>query len=174
MLEKIEINYLTPVIATISAGKTSFLNAVYNIKFLEVSRQIGTKFVNIIRYNPKVGKEPIFYHLIVKKNHYDYTFYKETNTEVKGSENIAKKNAEINAELKTKKQFAFEDIFYMTEVGEVSLIKDEKYLEKYELVDIPGLSEYLPVKEINLKEEKKPFKEMQKYLSLTKKIQMKY
>ena len=43
MNEKLEIKNLTPVIATISAGKTSFLNAVYNIKFLEISIQIGTK-----------------------------------------------------------------------------------------------------------------------------------
>ena len=106
MNEKLEIKNLTPVIATISAGKTSFLNAVYNIKFLEVSRQIGTKFVNIIRYNPKVGKIPLFYHLIVKKNYKDYDFYKDKKTEVKGSENIAKKNAEINAELKQKKRFS--------------------------------------------------------------------
>ena len=32
----------------------------------------------------------------------------------------------------------------MTEVGEVSLIKDEEYLKNYDLVDILGLSEYLP------------------------------
>ena len=150
MNQKININNLTPVIATISAGKTSFLNAVYNIKFLEVSRQIGTKFVNIIRYNPKLGKTPKFYHLIVKKNSRtkDYDFYKDTNSEVIGDEKIAKKNAEINAELK-KRNFLFEDIFYMTEVGEVSLIKDEEYLNNYDLVDIPGLSEYLPSEEDN-------------------------
>ena len=140
MNQKININNLTPVIATISAGKTSFLNAVYNIKFLEVSRQIGTKFVNIIRYNPKLGKTPKLYHLIVKKNSRtkDYDFFKDTNSEVIGDEKIAKKNAEINAELK-KRNFLFEDIFYMTEVGEVSLIKDEEYWNNYDLVDIPGL-----------------------------------
>lgn len=33
MSEKIEINYLTPVIATFSAGKTSFLDAVPTLNF---------------------------------------------------------------------------------------------------------------------------------------------
>ena len=171
MNEKIEIKNLTPVIATISAGKTSFLNAVYNIKFLEVSRQIGTKFVNIIRYNPNVGKVPIFYHLILKKKYNDYDFYKDKKTEVKGSENIAKKNAEINAELKQKKNFLFEDIFYMTEVGEVSLIKDKAYLENYDLVDIPGLSEYLPSKVSNSSDNPNTsdtLKKVQNYLDLKK------
>ena len=145
MSEKIEVRNLTPVIATISAGKTSLLNAIFNIKFLEVSSHIGTKFVNIIRYNSKRGKVPIFYHLIVKKigNSENYDFYKDNNSVVTGSENIAKKNAEINMKLK-QKNAPFEEIFYMTEVGEVSLIKDEEYLKNYDLVDIPGLSEYLP------------------------------
>lgn len=46
----------------------------------------------------------------------------------------------------------------MPEVGEVSLIKDQEYLKNYDLVDIPGLSEYLPpekeneIKENNLSE----------------------
>ena len=62
MNEKMEIRNLTPVIATISAGKTSLLNAIFNIKFLEVSSHIGTKFVYIIRYNSKVGQVLIFYH----------------------------------------------------------------------------------------------------------------
>ena len=150
MSEKIEVRNLTPVIATISAGKTSLLNAIFNIKFLEVSSHIGTKFVNIIRYNSKRGKVPIFYHLIVKKigNSENYDFYKDNNSVVTGSENIAKKNAEINMKLK-QKNAPFEEIFYMTEVGEVSLIKDEEYLKNYDLVDIPGLSEYLPSEEEN-------------------------
>ena len=145
MNEKIEIRNLTTVIATISAGKTSIPNAIFNIKFLEVSSHIGTKFVYIIRYNSKVGQVLIFYHLLVKKigKSENNDFYKDNSSVIKGSENIAKKNAEINEKLK-KKNAPFEEIFYMTEVGEVSLIKDEEYLKNYDLVDIPGLSEYLP------------------------------
>ena len=91
-----------------------------------------------------------------------------------GDEEIAKKNAEINAELK-KKNFLFEDIFYMTEVGEVSLIKDQEYLNNYDLVDIPGLSEYLPTEENNviqknnLKEAPNVLNGAQKLLDLKKK-----
>ena len=170
MSQLIELRNLTPVISTISAGKTSLLNAIYNIKFLEVSNRIGTKFVNIIRYNPKVGKVPIFYHLFVKKNSRrgDYQFFMDINSIVEGSEKIAKKNAEINAKLK-EKNVPFEDIFYMTEVGEVALIKDMEYLEKYDLVDIPGLSEYLPPEDKefsqnNLKETPKALNNVQKYV----------
>ena len=147
MTEKIEIRKLTPVIATISAGKTSLLNAIFNIKFLEVSSGIGTKFVNIIRYNPYVGECPIFYHLILKSigkdnKSQEYNFFKDKKSLVKGSENIKKANKEINT-LYKQKEPPFEEIFYMTEVGKAALIKDEEYLKNYDLVDIPGLSEYL-------------------------------
>ena len=66
-LTKVEIKYFIPMIGMISSGKTSIIKDIYGIDFLEVSAGIGTKFVNIIRHNPKVGNEPKFYHLIVKK-----------------------------------------------------------------------------------------------------------
>ena len=86
-LEKIEIKNLCPMIAMISAGKTSILNTIYDIDFLETSAGIGTKFVNIIRYNPEVGKNPKFYHLILKDiGNGDYEYYKDTKTEIIGKE----------------------------------------------------------------------------------------
>jgi hypothetical protein len=63
----VEIKYLCPMIAMISAGKTSILNVLFNMDFLESSAGIGTKFVNIIRYNSEVGNCPKFYHLKLKK-----------------------------------------------------------------------------------------------------------
>ena len=68
MEEKVEIKNLCPMIAMISAGKTSLLRVIYDIDFLEVSAGIGTQFVNIIRYNPKLGDNAKFYHLKIKKN----------------------------------------------------------------------------------------------------------
>ena len=152
MEEKIEIGNLVPVIATISAGKTSLLNAIFNIRFLEVKSGIGTKFVNIIKYNQNITI-PRFYHLIVKKNDTEknYEFFRDTKSIIIGDEKIKKANMEINKKLK-ETSMPFEEIFYMTEVGGVSLIQDKEYLKNYSLVDIPGLSEYLsPEKEKKLK-----------------------
>ena len=45
------------MIAIISAGKTSILKFIFDIDLLEAIA-IGTKFINIIEYNPSVGKNP--------------------------------------------------------------------------------------------------------------------
>ena len=147
MTQKIEITNLTPTTSTISSGKSSFLNIILNIDFLQVTSGIGTKNVNIIRYNPDVGNNPKLYHLFVKKggNKEDYQFFKEIETEIEGKNNIKNKIIEINENLK-KKDSPFEDIFYMIEIGDAGVI-DEEYLKNYDLVDIPGLSEYIPSKD---------------------------
>ena len=62
--EKIEVRKIIPIAAMISAGKSKLLNVIFNIDFLECKEGIGTKFVNILRYNPNTQK-PIFYHLKV-------------------------------------------------------------------------------------------------------------
>ena len=143
-MQKIEIKNLSPMIAMISSGKTSILKVLYDIDFLEVSAGIGTKFVNIIRYNPKVGKDPKFYHLIVKKGKDGkYEYFKDPNfIEVIGSKNIKKVNEELNDQYKNKLNVPYEDLFYMVEVGHTNVIGDKEYLQNYDLVDIPGVSEY--------------------------------
>ena len=66
-MQNINIRKIVPIAAKISAGKSFLLNVIYNIDFLECKAGIGTKFVNIIRYNPDLEK-PCFYHLkAVKK-----------------------------------------------------------------------------------------------------------
>ena len=64
--EKIETRKIVPVAAMISAGKSKLLNVLYNMNFLQCTAGIGTKFVNLIRYNPRI-EEPIFYHLKIEK-----------------------------------------------------------------------------------------------------------
>ena len=153
-LEKIEIKNLCPMIAMISAGKTSILNTIYDIDFLETSAGIGTKFVNIIRYNPEVGKNPKFYHLILKPiGNGDYEYYKDTKTEIIGKEEIKKKNKQKNEELK-EKDIPYIDLFYMIEVGECNIIEDKEYLKNFDLVDVPGVSEYKPPDKSKTNEEK--------------------
>ena len=143
-LTKVEIKYFIPMIGMISSGKTSIIKDIYGIDFLEVSAGIGTKFVNIIRHNPKVGNEPKFYHLIVKKSlNEKYEFFKDPNfKEVIGSENIKKQIKELNDKYKKKENVPYEDLFYMVEVGQANLIVDEEFLKNFDIVDTPGLSEF--------------------------------
>ena len=144
-MEKIEIKNLCPMVAMISAGKTSILKVIFDIDFLEANAGVGTKFINIIRYNPSVGKNPRFYHLKLKNlGNGDYEYYKDPDfKEVIGKENIKQKNEDLNAEFR-KKEMPYEDLFYMIEVGEVNFINDKEYLKNYDLVDVPGVNEYNP------------------------------
>ena len=53
-LEKIEIRKIVPVIGLISSGKSTLLNVLYNIKFLQCKPGKTTKFVNLLRYKPNI------------------------------------------------------------------------------------------------------------------------
>ena len=154
---KVDIKNLCPMIAMISAGKTSILKVIFDIDFLEATAGIGTKFVNIIRYNPSIGKNPKFYHLIVKNiGNGNYEFYKDPKFgEITGKDNIKQKNKDLNAEFKNKIT-PYEEIFYMIEVGEANFIEDKEYLSNYDLVDIPGVNEYTPDNEDTKESLKKP------------------
>ena len=163
--EKIEPRKIVPVAAMISAGKSKLLNVLYNIKFLDCKEGIGTKFVNLLRYNPDI-EVPCFYHLKIEKEGENYIFYKDLSQEIyKGEESIIEANKKINKELYSKNDFNYEDIFYMTEINNIPFIKDKEYLLKHDLCDIPGLSEYQKTrkeddrKQKEQKEEKKENKE---------------
>ena len=109
MENKVDIKNLCPMIDMISAGKTSLLNIIYNVDFLEINSGIGTKFVNIIRYNKNVGKKPIFYHLILKNiGNGNYEFYKDPKTVIVGKENIKKAIADINQKLREEEHCKYE------------------------------------------------------------------
>ena len=141
---KIELRKIVPIVAMISAGKSKFLNVLFNINFLQCDTGIATQFVNILRYNPKIDS-PRFYHLKLEKEGEDYIFYKDTDYEVKiGEKDIINENKRINEELKKNKDkngINYKDIFYITEVKEVEFIKDKEYLKLHDFCDIPGLSE---------------------------------
>jgi len=142
MKNNIETRKIVPIAAKISAGKSFLLNVIYNIDFLECKAGIGTKFVNIIRYNPDLEK-PCFYHLKAVKKKGNYIFKKDQNYEVKyGKEAIIEENKNVNQILAASPGFDYQDIFYMTELNECEFIKDKEYLLTHDLCDIPGLSEY--------------------------------
>ena len=140
--EKIKMRKIIPVAAMVSAGKSRFLNTIYNINYLECKAGIGTKFINILRYNPKID-EPRFFHLKIKKQGEKYEFYKDNlYPAVTGENEIIEENKNINSILAAEKNIKYENIFYMTEINESPFIKDEEYLLSHDFCDIPGLSEY--------------------------------
>ena len=143
-MTKIEPRKIVPIAAKISAGKSFLLNVIYNIDFLECKAGIGTKFINIIRYNPNID-QPCFYHLIIEKNEENYIFKKDPKYKTKfGEKNIINENKNINQKLSklSSSEINYEEIFYMTELNEVEFIKDKKYLLTHDLCDVPGLSEF--------------------------------
>jgi len=146
--EEIQINNLCPMISMVSSGKTSILNALFNVNILESKSGICTKFVTIIRYNPEVKNYPKFYHLkITKKDMDNYSFSKIIGSEILGEGDIKNKIIEINDELKNNDNVPYEELFYFLEIGNDNYIKDKNYLKNCDLVDIPGVSEYCAQKE---------------------------
>ena len=141
-LEKIEMRNIVPIAAMISAGKSKLLNVILNVNFLESKSGIGTKFVNILRYNPKI-EQPQFYHLKLKAEKGKYIFYKDNEYKIiQGEKNIIEENIAINKELSDKKKINYDDIFYITEINSIGFLKDPNYMLTHDLCDIPGLSEY--------------------------------
>ena len=139
--EKIEMRKIIPVVARISAGKSKLLNVIYNINFLESKSGIATKFINLLRYNPKLNK-PKFFRLKIKKIGEKYEFYRDINYGIiEGDENIKNENKKINKMYRDGQPFKYEEIFYMTEINYSPFIKDKNYLLTHDLCDVPGLSE---------------------------------
>ena len=132
-MNKIEPRKIVPIAAKISTGKSFLLNVIYNIDFLECKAGIGTKFINIIRYNPSID-QPCFYHLKIEKDEENYIFTKDLKYETKfGKENIINENKNLNQKLADSQIINYKEIFYMTELNEVEFIKDKEYLLTHDL-----------------------------------------
>ena len=166
------------VIGMISSGKSTFLNSLLGITYLESKDDITTKFVTIIRYNESL-KEPKFYHLkLIKQeklqkeeekkkvniinesnpeeNEDIYLFEKEGEESI-GAENIVKKIEEINKEEKNNQEPQYENLFYMLETN-ITNIENKEFLKTHDFYDIPGLNEYIisdKKNDNNIKVEKK-------------------
>ena len=108
---------------------------------MEVSPGTTTKFVTIIRLNKNLN-EPKFYKLNLKKENDNYEFCKDEKTEIIGEEQIKKKIKEINEGLRGNNGLNYEELFYMLEIKKVYFIQEE-FLERNDLVDVPGVSEYI-------------------------------
>jgi hypothetical protein len=141
----IESRKAIPVIGMVSSGKSTFLNSLLGIDVLEAKDDITTKFVCIIRNNPKLS-EPIFYHINLTKDAKtdDYIYNKDGNIS-KGEEQIKKKISQINSE-ENSKEPNYKNLFYMLEIKIKNIVNNE-FLKRYDFYDIPGLNEKIVEKE---------------------------
>ena len=122
-----------PIIGTISAGKSTFLNAFLGINMLQIGATTTTKFVCLIKHSNTIS----FYHL--KPVYGKCTEFEKDGEETKDIEEIRKRIAKINEEF-TNKSPTKDDLFYMLEVP-IKNINNEQLLENSYFMDIPGLNE---------------------------------
>ena len=122
-----------PIVGTISAGKSTFLQGLLGTSVLEAGSTTTTKFVCLIKNSEKMK----FYHVIPKEGK-DIEFIKE-GQEIYGEENIKAKIQDINKNL-SEKPGTKDDIFYMLETP-IKNIENISLLEECYFMDIPGLNE---------------------------------
>ena len=141
------------VIGMISSGKSTFLNSILGITYLEANDNITTKMVTAIRYNPDLT-EPKFYHLKIIEKENEYSFERDGD-EIIGKENIIKAISDMN-KIEASNQPKYENLFYMLETN-ILTIENKDFLLHHDFYDIPGLNEYIVAekKEEEEKEEKK-------------------
>ena len=112
------------VIGMISSGKSTFLNSLLGITYLEANDNITTKMVTAIRYNPDLT-EPKFYHLKIIEKENEYSFERDGD-EFIGKENIIKAISEMNKK-EASNQPKYENLFYMLETN-ILTIENKEFL----------------------------------------------
>ena len=141
--EEIEERKGMIVIGMISSGKSTFLNSIFGINYLETNNDITTKFICAIRYNPKL-KEPIFYNLklVPKKDKINEYIYMKNGKEFSGEINIKNKISSINKREHSFSEPKYETLFWMLEINKI-IIENEEFMKTFDFYDIPGLNEYI-------------------------------
>lgn len=141
--EEIEERKGMVVIGMISSGKSTFLNSIFGIDFLETNNDITTKFICAIRYNPKL-KEPIFYNLklVPKKDKSDEYIYIKSGEQYSGKDKIKNKISSINKNEHFFSEPKYENLFWMLEINKI-IIENEEFMKTHDFYDIPGLNEYI-------------------------------
>ena len=181
--QKIEERRGIIVIGMISSGKSTFLNSLLGITYLESKDDVTTKFVTIIRYNENL-KEPKFYHvkvikeenlneneekskentIIINENNNkekeNFYYFVKDGEESIGEKNIIKRIEEINQKEKGIQEPKYENLFYMLETN-INNIENKEFLKTHDFYDIPGLNEYIVSDKKDIKEEKKEEKKQE-------------
>ena len=103
------------VIGMISSGKSTFLNSLLGINYLETKIDITTKFICIIRYNNEIN-EPKFYHLKIKEEEGKYYFIKD-GEELIGKDKIIEKIFNINKKESLIIEPQYDQLFYLLETN---------------------------------------------------------
>ena len=122
-LNNTQLDYFSiPVIGTISSGKSTFLNSLLGLDFLESEIKITNKFICIIRHNPEFSFPKLFPVLLEKRkseaNKYAINFIKDEKNELKGD--LKKNIYEINQKItkcKELKNLKKEEFFYILEAN---------------------------------------------------------
>ena len=127
--------YFIPIIGTISAGKSQFLQGLLGTNVLQSGSTTTTKFVCLIKNSLQIN----FYHVIPKKEK-GIIFDKE-GEEIKEKEKIKLKIEEINKNLSDKKS-TINEMFYMLEIP-INNIENLALLDQCYFMDIPGLNEIM-------------------------------
>ena len=122
-----------PIIGTISAGKSTFLQALLGTNALESGETTTTKFVCLI----KNSNQTQFYHVIPKQEK-GLTFIKD-GQEIMGEEKIKEKIKKIKKIL-SEKPATKNEIFYILEIP-IKNIENDSLLKECYFMDIPGLNE---------------------------------
>ena len=135
-----------PMESTISAGKTSILNYLLNLKnnLLQIGENITTKFCVIIRDNKKYKKGKIFNVTIEKRAEINkYNFMKADEIKEDPKEFVRKRNNYIAELQKQKKEVKDPSLYFIILEIDTGLFEGvfEKYSYLVEFIDIPGLNE---------------------------------
>ena len=155
-----------PIIGTISAGKSTFLQALLGTNVFETGTTTTTKFICLIKNSDQTK----FYHVIPKKENI-IEFIKE-GEEINSEEKIKEKIKKINEDL-YKKKGTKEEIFYMLEIP-IKNIKNESLLAECYFMDIPGLNEKksLDIIKYNQKLKKKFDRNLNDYIRVHNQIEI--
>ena len=159
------------VIGMISSGKSTFLNSIFGFNFLQANDNITTKFICIIRYNPKI-KEPTFYNLklIPKKKSSDKYIFIRNGEKYKGKEIIKNQIKSINEKEHKTSEPNYESLFWILEINKI-IFENKEFMETHDFYDIPGLNEYMVTDEKPKKDEKdKPIHKDEQYNEITDEI----
>ena len=139
--EKLEERKAIIVIGMISSGKSTFLNSLLGINYLETKDDITTKFICIIRYNNEIN-EPKFCHLKIREEEKGKYYFIKDGEESIGKDKIIEKISNINLKESSITQPQYDQLFYLLETN-ITNIENKDFLKKHDFYDIPGLNEYI-------------------------------